>query len=200
LKAAIRYLVTTEAFQRDSRPLASASERDPENKLLTHFSQRRLEAEAIRDGMLALAGKLECTPGAPADGGSYRRSVYTKVIRNNLDPFLSAFDFPVPAATRGRRDSTNVPAQALTMLNDPSVIKWAGDWSGRILAEKELTDDAARLRRMFREAYARDATDEECERAAGFLAALSSDGMDRASAWRHLAQALFNTKEYLYLR
>jgi hypothetical protein len=85
------------------------------------------------------------------------------------------------------------------MLNDPAVTKWAGEWSGRILAVKE-NDDAGRLRRMFSEAYGRDATADECERATGFLAALISDGLDRATAWRHLAQAIFNTKEFLYLR
>lgn len=200
LKQLIRYLVTTRAFRLGSRVSPEAGERDPENKLLTHFSTRRLEAEAIRDSLLALTGKIDCSDGAPTDGSSYRRSVYTRVVRNRLDPFLSAFDFPVPSATRGRRDSTNVPAQALAMLNDPAVIKWAGDWSKRILADTRYPDDPARVRRMFTEAFAREPSDVETEQSLAFLRTLTDEGLDRGSAWRSFAQAIFNAKEFLYLR
>lgn len=200
LKQLIRYLVTTRAFRLDSRAAPESAERDPENKLLSHFSSRRLDAEAIRDSMLALTGRIDCSDGAPADGGSYRRSVYTRVIRNNLDPFLSAFDFPVPAATRGRRDSTNVPAQALAMLNDPAVIRWAGDWARRILADPQCADDSARVHQMFAEAFARQPSGTETEQSLAFLRSLADEGLERDHAWRSFAQAIFNTKEFLYLR
>ncbi|MGV3532948.1 MAG: DUF1553 domain-containing protein, partial [Chthoniobacteraceae bacterium] len=200
LKELIRYLVTTRSFRLGSPPSPEASERDPENKLLTHFTSRRLEAEAIRDSTLALTGKIDFTDGAPADGGSYRRSIYTQVIRNQPDPFLSAFDFPVPSATRGRRDATNVPAQALAMLNDPTVIRWAGDWSQRILKDPQCVDDPARIRQMFAEAFVRDPSEAEIAQSIAFLRTMTDQGLEREAVWRNLAQAIFNAKEFLYLR
>ena len=143
---------------------------------------------------------LPWTDGAPADGGSYRRSIYTQVIRNQPDPFLSAFDFPVPSATRGRRDSTNVPAQALAMLNDPTVIRWAGDWAQRILKDPQCADDPARIRQMFAEAFIRDSSEEEIAQSVAFLRTLTDQGLEHDAAWRSLAQAIFNAKEFLYLR
>src|SRR4029077_5741022 len=123
----IRVLVTSRAFRLDHRPTPDAAARDPQNLLLSHFSARRMEAEAIRDAMIALTGRLDpALGGPPVDGGAYRRSVYVRVVRNHLDPFLAAFDYPVPAGCRGRRDSTNVPAQSLGLMNDPLVAKWAG--------------------------------------------------------------------------
>ena len=122
---------------------------DPDNRLLHRMPVRRLEAEAIRDAMLAVSGRLVEQPfgpgvptylspymegrgrpstSGPLDGGG-RRSVYQAVRRNFLSPMLQAFDLPTPASTMGRRHVTNVPAQALTLLNDPFVIEQRG--SGR---------------------------------------------------------------------
>ena len=102
---------------------------------------RRLEAEAIRDALLAVSGRLEPAmygpsvpvhltsfmegrgrPGhsGPLDGDG-RRSIYLSVRRNFLNPMFLAFDAPVPFSTMGRRNVSNVPAQALTLLNDPLV-------------------------------------------------------------------------------
>jgi hypothetical protein len=188
LKSMIRYLVTTRAFRLDHRPSAEASARDPQNLLLSHFSTRRLEAESVRDAMLALTGKLDLSRGGPSvDGGAYRRSVYVRVIRNNLDPFLSAFDFPVPASCRGRRDSTNVPAQSLGLMNDPLVARWAGDWAQRF--QKDEPDAA--IGRMFEEAYGRAPTPAERDLAKAHAA---------EAGLKSLALALLNTKEFIYVR
>ena len=86
------------------------------------------------------------------------------------------------------------------MLNDPAVIKWAGDWSKRILADTRNPDDPARVRRMFAEAFAREPSDAETEQSLTFLRTLGDEGLDRGSAWRSFAQAIFNAKEFLYLR
>jgi hypothetical protein len=153
-----------------------------------------------RDSMLALTSRIDLTGGPPGDGGSYRRSVYTSVIRNRLDPLLSAFDFPVPSSTRGRRNSTNVPAQALALLNDPSVEKWAGNWSARVLSNKDCNDDTARARRMFEEAFGRPAADREVSQSLAYVRLLRAEGVGAADAWRSFAQSLFNSKEFLYLR
>ncbi|NIP93941.1 MAG: DUF1553 domain-containing protein, partial [Akkermansiaceae bacterium] len=109
---------TSEAWKRSSVPPPGTRDKDPANDLLSHFRIQRLEAEAIRDSLLAVTGELDDKMfDGVISGGTPRRSVYMRIKRNALDPFLSAFDAPVPASTVGRRDVTNVPAQSLTMLN-----------------------------------------------------------------------------------
>ena len=155
LKSMLRLLVSSQAFQAQAAPSPEAAATDPENKLLSHWTLRRMEAEAIRDGMLSVSGELDLTAGGPGvDGATPRRSVYVKIIRNDLDPFLAAFDAPVPSSTQGRRDATNVPAQALAFMNSPLVQSRAAAWAQRITAAEK--DDTARVLRMFREAYQRD--------------------------------------------
>ena len=188
LKSMIRLMATSRAFRLDSHPDAAALAKDPQNLLLSHYSSRRLEGEAIRDAMLALTGKLDLAAGGPpVNGGAYRRSIYVSIIRNNLDPFLAAFDVPVPSSCRGRRDSTNVPAQSLGLMNDPTVGRWADDWAAR---HQELDPDAA-VSRLFLEAYGRGPSATERERA---KAHASESGL------KSLALALFNTKEFIYVR
>lgn len=131
MKKLIRSLVLTRTFQLSNQPSAESREVDPQNRLLQHFPARRLEAEAIRDSILAASGRLDRTLYGPsvqpfrdkdyADrrlfagplDGHGRRSIY---IKNNLmegPKFLEAFNFPGGKVTQGRRDVTNVPAQAL---------------------------------------------------------------------------------------
>ncbi len=134
LKHAIRQIVTTNTWKLDSRSPPKARKIDPENRLLSHGNVRRLEAEAIRDAMLQVSGELTTEMfGTPAGGGSNRRSVYVRVKRNALDPFLRVFDFPEPFTAKGRRDVTNVPAQSLTMMNDQRVAALAASWAAQVL-------------------------------------------------------------------
>jgi hypothetical protein len=168
IKAMLRLLVTSRAFQAQAAPSPEAEAKDPENKLLSHWTLRRMEAEAIRDSILAVSGKLDLTAGGPGvDGGAPRRSVYVRVIRNALDPFLTVFDAPVPSSTRGRRDATNVPAQALTLMNSPLVQGWAADWAARVTAAVPERDD--RIRRLYRDAFQRDPSPDELAQCAAFL-------------------------------
>jgi hypothetical protein len=102
-------------------------------------------------------------------GGTARRSVYVKVVRNSLDDFLTVFDAPVPSATRGKRDSTNVPAQSLALLNDPKVITWSSNWGLLSYKDKAQSTDEARVQRMFREAFGRAATEAEVAQSIAFL-------------------------------
>ncbi len=195
LKQLIRSLVTARAFRVSSRGSAEALAGDPENRLLSHFQSRRLEAEGIRDSMIALSGRLELpAPGAETPPGKDddRRSVYTRVIRNKLDPLLTAFDFPVPSATRGRRDATNVPAQALALLNAPQVIKWAEQWADRPRPGVPADDAEARIRAMFAEAFGRAPSAQELSESRDFLGTTDLN-------WHALAEALFNAKEFIYL-
>jgi hypothetical protein len=176
LRKLIRLIVTSNSWQRTSRTSAEAREQDPENRLLSHANVRRLEAEAVRDVLLTVSGRIQHQAGGPpVDGGAPRRSVYVRVRRNSLDPFLRAFDFPEPSATVGRRDVTNVPAQSLTMLNDRQVAGYATAWARRVLA---LPVDAepeasrrARVQEIFRTAFGRAATNVEVDRSLQYLAA-----------------------------
>ena len=141
LKGLIRQIVTSRAWQQSSRPSTEAARRDPENQWLSHAHLRRLEAEAIRDAVLTVAGALDRTQfGPPADGGQPRRSIYLRVRRNTLDPFLRVFDFPEPYTATGRRSVTNVPAQSLTMMNDERMIEHATAWASRTLADDSLSN------------------------------------------------------------
>ncbi|MEM0897894.1 MAG: PSD1 and planctomycete cytochrome C domain-containing protein [Verrucomicrobiota bacterium] len=173
LKSLIRFLVLSDAWQRDSLPSELAKSLDPGNRLLSHFSVRRLEAEAIRDTLLAVSGQLDQEMyGPPILGGTPRRSVYMRIKRNNLDPFLSAFDAPTPFSTKGRRDSTNVPAQSLMLLNDPFVINASKKLAERAEKDEPPGDDVARARRLWLLALGREPDSVENQMIADFVATL----------------------------
>jgi len=148
----------------------SARETDPDNRLLTRAHLRRLEAEAIRDAMLQVSGSLIRSPLGGADAfNTNRRSLYVRVIRNNLDPFLTVFDTPVPATAKGRRDETNVPAQSLTMMNDPFVISLADRLAKRVRGDQTLTTPEAQIRSLFQLTLNRDPSAKEINAAQTFL-------------------------------
>ncbi|KAA5541749.1 DUF1553 domain-containing protein [Roseiconus nitratireducens] len=162
LKKLIRQIVTSRTWQRSVEVSAEADRTDPENRLLSHCNVRRLEAEAIRDSLLAVSGRLQHQVGGDSvSGDSNRRSVYVRVQRNALDPFLRTFDFPEPFSAVGRRDATNVPAQSLALMNDPAVDRCAESWAKRVLAEAASKNDASRIDHMFREALGRPASEKE---------------------------------------
>lgn len=190
IKSMLKFLLTTKAFQLGSEASPAAAQKDPQNKLLTHFTVRRLEAEAIRDSILALSGKMEEKMyGESEAGGSFRRSVYVKVVRNSLDDFLTAFDAPVPSATRGKRDSTNVPAQSLALLNDRKVINWSGAWGLRSYKDTELKTDESRVQRMFQEAFGRAAAEAEVAESIAFLDDSSRVGKQQKAELARLEKA-----------
>ncbi|MCB1203813.1 MAG: PSD1 domain-containing protein, partial [Verrucomicrobiae bacterium] len=183
LKSLVRELVLSETWRQAGGPSLAAREKDPDNRLLSSYPLRRLEAEAIRDSLLAVSGQLDSTRyGEPVTGTAPRRSVYLRVKRNDLDPFLTTFDFPTPASSVGRRDVTNVPAQSLTLLNDPFLLDQAERWSARLLAKTEGSGDEARVRAFFEEALNRLPTEAELAGAKEFLASL--DNQHRADAER----------------
>jgi hypothetical protein len=181
IKEMVKLMVSSKTFQRSSQFSVLSSQLDPENKLLSHWSMRRLEAEAIRDSIVTLSGKLDTTLyGESVGSGEPRRSIYVKVIRNALDPFLTTFDLPVPFSARGKRDTTNVPAQSLTLLNDSKVIDWSRSWASNVVyALKDRTDDVS-VRHMFRQAYSRDASDDEVKQSLAYLATLQQESSEQA--------------------
>ncbi len=207
LKEMVRFLVTTRVFQIESTASARATEVDPANALLSHMRVRRLEAESIRDSLLALAGELQPTMFGPSVGpNAPRRSVYLQVRRTRLDPFLQAFDAPAPFSTLGRRDATNVPAQSLLMLNSQFVTDRAAAWARTLVKDRDVTREV-RVRGIFLAALGRAPRDEELASARGYLDELARTHqvapemvMASARVWQDFTHAIFNLKEFIYVR
>ncbi len=167
IKALIREIVLSETFRQASGPSPAAQAKDPANRLLSSYPIRRLEAEAIRDALLAISGGLDRTPfGPPVGGDSMRRSIYLRVKRNDLDPFLTTFDFPTPASTVGRRDVTNVPAQSLTLLNNKTMMERAAQWVDQVGTED---GEVETIRAFFRGALYREPDAAEIDAARAFV-------------------------------
>ena len=225
IKRLVRRLVLSRAYRMSSQGSPRAAEIDPSNRLLQHANLRRLDAEAIRDAMLSISGRFDptmygpsvpvhyaarrgLTQGDPNNGpvdGDGRRSIYQEIRRNAHNPFLEVFDLPKPATTRGQRDTTNVPAQSLALLNSPFVIGQAAEW-GRRLAEGEATSVDGRVTHMFAKALARPPAEVERARVADYLNTVAAErGVDAAlllydaAVWQDVAHSLFNLKEFIFI-
>ena len=173
LKSLIRLIVTSDTWQQSSVPSEQAIQSDPDNELLSHANVRRMEAEVIRDSLLMASGQLNRqTFGRPVNGGVPRRSVYVQVIRNRLDPLLRVFDFPEPFTTTGRRDETNVPAQFLTLMNDPQIDRYANTLANDLMGTSESTTTESRITRLFQTLFSRHPTKREIETTTQFLASI----------------------------
>ena len=171
IKSLIREIVSSAAWRQSSHSSPRAREIDPGNRLLSHFPIRRLEAEAIRDKLLAVSGLLDNRMRGPGDNGKgRRRSVYVQVIRNRLDPFLAVFDAPIPFSTTGKRPVTNVPAQSLTMLNDPMIAEFAEALANRFSGSGE-----ERITAMWRVALGRLPSEAEMRSSQLFLERLREE-------------------------
>ena len=170
IKKLVREITLTRTFQLAVNPSGNAGNTDPENRLLARANVRRLEAEAIRDAMLQASGSLDRSPlGGSDNADSNRRSLYQRVIRNRLNPFLTVMDAPVPTSTTGRRDVTNVPAQSLTMMNDPFILSLAERFANRVKGDENLKTVEAQVDAMFQMALNRAATPDELKGAKAFL-------------------------------
>ena len=204
VKAMLRELVLTDAFQRSSTPTASAQAKDANNDLLSHVRVRRLEGEALRDSLITFTAKREDRMYGPGDNAvaapreQVRRSVYLTIRRNSLNPLITTFDGPKPFTTVGRRDATNVPAQSLTLLNSLFVIDAAKQWATTLDRNQP---DAAKVDTLFVQALARKASPTEQAAAARYLADLkAAHAADPTMVWPDFAQSLLNLKEFLYLK
>ena len=189
IKKLIRFLVTSETFRSSSSPSLRAREIDPQNLLLSHANLRRMEAEPIRDAMLLSSGRLQLkriAQGKPEGKNNPRRAVYRQVKRNSLDSFLSVFDAPVPTSAKGRRDITNVPAQSLTLMNDPYVLKAAREF-GNLHKSPNIKDG---IHKMFRIALGRAPNEHEISRSLQYLDRTERNSQEFESKLASLRQSL----------
>ena len=225
LKQLHRRLMLSATYQMSSEHNDKAALADPDNRLLWRANVRRLEAEAIRDSLLAVGGLLDCTAGGPAlahvknrdylfdhtskDKTTYasnRRSVYLPVIRNNLYDVFQLFDAPDAAVPNGDRATTTVPTQALFFMNSELASRAADALAGRLLAKSDL-DDAGRVRLLFEMAYGRTPADPEVKRVMAGVAAFEeefaseSDSAKRQrKAWAAVCQAALAANEFIHIR
>jgi cytochrome c553 len=222
IKRLIREMMLTQAYQMASFGTKIAEQRDPSNLLLHRANVRRLEGEAIRDALLSVSGRLDPTQfgppvrihlspfmegrgrpeqSGPLDGNG-RRSIYLEVRRNFLSPFMLAFDTPLPASTVGRRNTSNVPAQALSMMNDPFIIEQCRAWAARALAEADHSPEH-RVTGLYLAAFSRPPSEAELTDSTDFLAdqaKLYAVGIDDIRPWADLCHVLVNVKEFIFIK
>ena len=224
VKRMIKRVMMSSTYQMSSKPVHDETEeRDPTNALLHRMRVKRLEGEAVRDSILAISGRLNTSmfgppvpvhldefmtgrgsgqwKSGPLDGEG-RRSLYLTVRRNFMSPMMLAFDMPQPFSTMGRRTVSNVPAQALILLNDPFVVQQSSVWAARAIAAE--SDPTRRIDLMHVEAFGRPVTPEDTKR---MLAFIDEQGQARDVAadqrshheplWADLAHVLFNVKELI---
>ncbi|MCY2974601.1 MAG: PSD1 and planctomycete cytochrome C domain-containing protein [Planctomycetota bacterium] len=220
LKRIIRFIVLSRTYQMSSKANADGLASDPKNLLWHYRPPKRLEGEAIRDALLQVSGELdplmfgEPIPvhlttfmdgrGRPKESGpldgARRRSIYLAVRRNFLSPFMLAFDTPSPFSSMGRRNVSNVPAQALILMNDPFVVQQSQKWAEHIVA-RPISNDS-RIEEMYRAAFTRFPTSGETKVALDFLSSRRSEGESSdvpVEVWADFSHALINTKEFIFL-
>lgn len=182
-KALIREIVLSETYQATSGPNPAAERVDPANRLFWRAERRRLDAEAMRDAILAVSGELDCTVGGESsvlDDRNLRRTVYARVGRYQQNETLALFDFPSSSVSAEHRAATNVPLQRLFFLNSGFIKQRAEALSGRI----------TNVERAYELLFYRPPTPREKQRGEAFL---------RQASKAEYAQVLLSSNEFLYV-
>jgi hypothetical protein len=220
MKAMHRLIVTSATYRQASRARSDLAMVDPRNRLLGRQSRSRLDAEVIRDAALVASGLLAREIGGPSvfppqpDGvfrltqvqrewkansgpSRYRRGLYTHFWRSAPYPALTVFDAPESTTACTRRNRSNTPLQALTLLNDPAYFEMAQSLGTRIRRETAATD-SARIDYGFRLCLGRPATGAEAERLLRLLASLrAGHANDDQAAWTTMGRVLLNLDEFI---
>ena len=221
-KYMIREIVLSRTYQLASDYDSTNYNADPDNRYLWRVSSRRLDAESIRDSMLAASGLLK--PDRPrgstvSSAGDRRvsrqsrtlratsdhRSIYLPIIRDMISEPLRLFDYAEPSMVTGKRDVTTVPSQALYLMNDSFVTRVADAMARRVLTEHDSLGE--RIQLAYQLAYSRPPTTEELEKTQQFfdryLAGTDDDSRRsqyyRGNAMSAFCQALLCSAEFRYL-
>jgi mono/diheme cytochrome c family protein len=206
LKAIHRLILTSACYQESSQRDDAKIKADPENRLFWRRQPRRLEAEAIRDALLAVSGELDnkMFGAGTLDPASKRRSIYFTVKRSKLIPMMSVFDAPDALGGLGERPTTTIAPQALLLMNNPQVRSWAKSMARRIAPDaKTPLEDAVKAGYVL--ALSRPPTAEEQKESVAFIreqmesykATGKGDGRD--AALTALCQVLMCLNEFVYV-
>jgi hypothetical protein len=212
LKALHRLIVTSAAYRRTGRPDEAALAMDPDDRYLWRRQSQRLDAEAYRDSVLAVSGRLDLTMGGPGvqcfklgkpiqltptvdysdfdwnSPGVNRRAVYRFVYRCIPDPFMDALDFPDAAQLAPARPFSASALQSLTLLNDDFVLQHSQYFAARLQKAAARTED--QVREAFRLVFQREPTSAECEDFTKYVA---------KSGLAAMCRVLFNSNEFLFV-
>jgi cytochrome c553 len=222
-KALHRLILLSSTYQMSTRPNDAALLADPANKLYWRFNRRRLEAEEVRDAVLAVGGRLDLTPGGSlsvfanreyvtnrdrmAQGyANTRRSVYLPVYRSAVYDVLQAFDFADPSTLEGNRATTTVTPQALFIMNSDLVAASAASLAERVQTQHP-GDTTAQLAAAFRSVLGRPPSAAEQSQFQSHLelltveygAANTPPETARNNAWRSLCRVLLGSNEFMYV-
>lgn len=213
VKAMHREIMLSRTYRLAAGLDASQRERDPSNELLSAFPLRRLDAESLRDTLLALGGNLDLSPAGPhpfpperewkftqhkpfkAVHESNRRSVYLMTQRIQRHPYLAIFDGADPSTSTPARPSSTTPLQALYLLNDPFVHAQAKLVAARI----PPGNDMRRIVSTYRLILLRDPNPSELDKARKFLESTRTTVAGEDEQWSALVRVLFRLNEFVYL-
>lgn len=221
VKQLIREIVLSRTYQLSSFCDGQILEADPENRLLCRHNRRRLDAESLRDSILAASGQLNREPAlgsaiANVDelvnkAGNLHlhhnhRSIYLCMLRHSDPPELSAFDLPDSTKPVGKRNETTLPTQSLFLLNSPFLVEQADWFAQDVLSDPQL-NQSERIHLIYRRALNRSPESSELERAMTLLddvdqalqTEISQAELRRVAVWATLCQALLNTNEFRYV-
>jgi hypothetical protein len=192
VKAVIREIVLSEAYQRSSAGLGANEKIDPDNRYLWRHNRRRLEAETLLDAMLAVSGGLNRAIGGeskPLTADFRRRTLYAKTSRFQQDETLSMFDLPAAAVTCEQRVVTNVPLQKLFFLNSDTVEQRSVALA--MLLQGKNADEAITF--VYGRLWQRLPTQTERRLGRAFVHDAGND------IWKQYAKVLLSSNEFAYV-
>ncbi|MFO0871460.1 MAG: PSD1 and planctomycete cytochrome C domain-containing protein [Pirellulales bacterium] len=206
LKPIQRLLMTSSVYRQSSELDEADAREDPENQWLWRFAPARLEAEIIRDNMLAVSGELDERMFGPGslDEGHKRRSIYFMIKRSRLIPSMQLFDAPEPLVSVGGRPSTTIAPQALMFLNSPQVRGYARSFARRI-APAPSTALEETVRQGYLTALGRPPSAQELQDDVQFLERQSESyrqsgtAQPREAAVTDFCQVLLSLNEFVYI-
>jgi len=203
-KALHRLILASSTWQQASTPAPATLAADPENRWLGRMPRARLDAEELRDALLAASGELDATSGGPAtrDPLTKRRTLYVMTVRSDRAGWRVLFDGADPTAIVDVRTQSTVAPQALWLMNDEFVLARAAALAERV--RREGADDAARIARLFEWVFTRAPDAREREIAGGLLArarAAANVTGERVEvdAWEELAHVLLCSNEFFFV-